>query len=198
MKKCADRQCTIVENEARCERAMVAHGMCPHHYDRNRRHGSPLGRSSRLQRLVGTPEERFALSVERHDGHLLWTRSIDKVSGYGCFWNGKRVVKAHRYSYALNVDSIPDGLYVCHTCRFRHCVEPSHLYVGTAKENMADTLRDGTHNRGSRHGMSKLVESEVLRIRASTASRKELAATYEVSRACIDNIVTRKSWAWLP
>lgn len=191
-----DRQCEVIDG-TRCERLIVARGMCSHHYERNKQYGSPLGVSRNLPRLTGTPEQRFSLSVKRQDTHLLWTRSIDKVSGYGSFWDGERVVKAHRFSYVLHNGPIPPKLYVCHTCRFRHCVEPDHLYVGTAKENMADTLRDGTHNRGSRHGMSKLSEADVVQIRSSTSSRKELAVKYGVSRTTIDSIITRKAWTWL-
>ena len=35
------------------------------------------------------------------------------------------------------------GLFLCHTCDNSICVNPEHLWIGTAKENVADSINKG-------------------------------------------------------
>jgi hypothetical protein len=62
--------------------------------------------------------------------------------GYGRLpfeWEGRL---ASRYSYYLNVDTNFDrSKHVCHHCDNPPCVRPSHLFLGTAKDNMQDMSR---------------------------------------------------------
>jgi len=46
-------------------------------------------------------------------------------------------------SYRIFKGDIPKGLYVCHACDNPRCINPDHLWVGTAKENMQDAKRKG-------------------------------------------------------
>lgn len=57
--------------------------------------------------------------------------------GYGQFLG----IPAHRYSWAIHNGMIPhECLVVCHDCDFRPCVNPSHLTLGTYKDNVGDVL----------------------------------------------------------
>jgi hypothetical protein len=63
--------------------------------------------------------------------------------GYGIVTiNGKRI-RAHRFAYETREAPIPAGLYVLHRCDTPACVRPSHLWLGTQRENMEDTSRKG-------------------------------------------------------
>lgn len=58
--------------------------------------------------------------------------------GYGNFYYNKRIDRAHRVSYILEHGPIPKGMLVCHNCDNPGCVNPSHLFLGSQKDNMSD------------------------------------------------------------
>lgn len=58
--------------------------------------------------------------------------------GYGRFRaNGEKIL-AHRFSYQMNIGSIPENMLVLHKCDNPSCVNPEHLYLGKNKENAGD------------------------------------------------------------
>lgn len=73
----------------------------------------------------------------------VWTKGFTSKN-YGrlpFYWEGRR---AHRYSYYLNVDENFDrSKDVCHHCDNTVCVRPSHLFLGTEKDNMQDMVKKG-------------------------------------------------------
>jgi hypothetical protein len=81
----------------------------------------------------------------------MWT-GPRRANGYGAFSlrHGQPAL-AHRYAWVLTFGPIPSGLFVLHTCDVRACVNPSHLFLGTHRDNMHDMARKGRAARGERH-----------------------------------------------
>jgi DNA-binding XRE family transcriptional regulator len=125
----------------------------------------------------------------------LWIGSLNR-NGYGQFWNGHRVVLAHRFAYELVYgEHPPSGLDLCHTCDVRNCVNTRHLLPGTRRDNLRDMSRKG------RAGRAKLDFVHAQSIRSSLdcgVTQTELARFYGVSQATISQIKQGKIWRDIP
>lgn len=89
---------------------------------------------------------RFNLRVAKQDGPdacWLWTGGC-KGGRYGEIrLNTFDRAAAHRLSFLFANGYLPADKLVCHTCDVEKCVRPSHLFLGTHKENTADSCRKG-------------------------------------------------------
>lgn len=150
--------------------------------------------------MFPTPiEQRFWSKVNKGphpNGCWLWTGAVS--GGYGVFW-GNYGPGAHRVSWALANGPIPGGQYVLHDCPNKHnplCVNPSHLKIGTQKDNVADQTRMGTRvfTRGEACKKSKTNEATVRLVRLERKSGmmlKEIAARHGLSVTTVHDICSR-------
>ena len=97
---------------------------------------------------------RFWENVQRRDGNRCWLWSGTKDNhGYGKISFGGRTrkqdLRAHRLSYELHYGPIAEGMNICHVCDTPACVNPSHLYEGSQRENMQDAVVRGRLNPSS-------------------------------------------------
>ena len=146
----------------------------------------------------------------------LWTGACtSKEKAYGLFCHNYKWHRAHRFSYALEVSQIPEGMSVCHSCDTTKCVRPSHLFLASHADNMADASKKGrmrtnwsraTHltnkyyeaiPRGEDRPNAKLNDSSVLTIRelAKTTSQAKIARRFGVSRKTIGRIIDGTTWS---
>lgn len=132
-----------------------------------------------------------------------WTaRRIWK--GYGRVRIEGKDVATHRYAWSLLHGPIPDGMWVLHTCDNPPCVNPEHLFLGTALDNVRDMIskgrkvKSGGKSFGSRNAAAKLTEDQVRQIRSLAeqgAKHSMLARRFGVAQGTIRRVVRRELWS---
>ncbi len=146
------------------------------------------------------------VAIDTKTGCWIWTACVRK-SGYGAFGIGKYVEYAHRASWKMFNGCIPDGMYVCHTCDERRCVNPEHLWIGTAKMNMQDASNKGrikipkaSYESNGSHQPAKLSDDQVKEIRrpCNSKSDSELAIELGVCRHAIWAARTKRTFRAIP
>ena len=144
---------------------------------------------------------------------IFYGASVPK--GYGVIWYQGRQTYTHRVAYELANGPIPDGMQVCHKCDVSSCINPTHLFLGTQRDNIHDMMRKGRGKypgalgnlnstrkhpeivQGENNGQAKLSEHLVVEIRRAYSNGKTqvvLAKEYGVGQAQISKIVRRESW----
>lgn len=147
--------------------------------------------------LTPQDEARFWAKVEKRGPDECWLWTSTTRTGYGIFGvsrNGRRrTLSAHRISYWLK-HGVLDSRRVCHSCDTPACVNPEHLFLGTAKQNSDDKFVKG-------RGPGLLDDEQVADIRARPLTItvcRDLASEFGVSPNYIKKVLDGTKYWWLP
>lgn len=131
--------------------------------------------------------------------------------GYGTVGLGtengrRRYMSAHRFAYEQKHGPIPQGKWVLHRCDNPACINPDHLFLGTAKDNALDAWRKGRLPKppspiGANNPKAALTDGQVLEIRRKYALggifQRQLAKEFGVAQPTIAAIVVGRTWKHL-
>jgi hypothetical protein len=127
-------------------------------------------------------------------GCWVWMGAVSNA-GYGlCASEKNKISSAHRVAYEAFVGKIPEGMVVAHTCDNRLCVNPSHLWIATHKQNSQDMVIKNRSAKGEKCGKSKLNNEQIKFIRESNLSHRVLGKMFNVSHANIGYVKRGATW----
>lgn len=160
---------------------------------------------TRDERIAGTltPTEFMGLvAVDQATGCWLWAGPRDD-DGYGLVRRAGTQSRAHRVAIVLfHGTPIPAGMRGLHSCDNPPCCNPSHVYVGTQKQNMRDMVDRGRNVTRPPHGEksphAKTTRKSVAlmrRLRAAGWTYVALAKRFRLSVVQVRLIVRGERWA---
>lgn len=147
----------------------------------------------------------YSKAIPLENGCWEWISAKDK-NGYGItsISPPRKNVRAHRLMYILTKGDIPEGYLVCHNCPTGDnpsCINPDHLFLGTAKDNSKDRDKKGRgrtqDQRGEKNHMATLNEEKVLEIRKlynEGVRECDLVRKFGIRQATISKVLLRKRW----
>ncbi|AUR96743.1 HNH nuclease [Vibrio phage 1.232.O._10N.261.51.E11] len=144
--------------------------------------------------------ERFHEKWNLNEETQCWVWSAAKAGkGYGQIKipKARKQVYAHRLSYMIHKGEITEGMEVCHTCDNPSCVRPSHLFLGTSKDNAQDMKSKSRHLNGIKNNQAKLTDDKVRAIHRSAkdgVSQSKIAKANGVGQSTIWKILHGHRW----
>lgn len=156
-------------------------------------------------------EERFwsKVAVTNVRGCWLWLASR-RSGGYGQFaLDGRRRIRASRFAWELTYGAIESNLFVLHECDNPPCCNPTHLFLGTHGDNMADMVAKGRTKSGNRRvnsaediaifveNVRRLSDNQIdfcRRRHQEGASLRQIAREVGVTHTTVMRLVNNVSW----
>lgn len=143
-----------------------------------------------MARPKSDPVKRFLAKVVQMDsGCHEWQSTLHR-DGYGKFYYEGKQAQAHRVAYELFVGTT-GGKWVLHKCDNRKCVNPDHLFLGDAIDNIADMDKKG--RRGTLSKFTYLDVEEIKKLLSERYSQQSIADKYGVVQTTISKIKLGKT-----
>lgn len=144
-----------------------------------------------------SPESRLWAKIDKTGGpDSCWTWNGAKTKdGYGHQYISGKTVLSHRAAYLYSGFEIPSGFCVLHKCDNPLCCNPSHLFIGTRADNIADKVRKNRQARGERIGVSKVSNLQVValkRLRSLGWRQKTLSIFFGLSQGHVSGILSNR------
>jgi len=140
------------------------------------------------------PKERLkrllSRSIINENGCMEWTGTINK-NGYGYAEVFNKYNTVPRHVYALAHGDIPKGMYICHQCDNRKCINPDHLFLGTPQDNVDDCIKKGRNAKGfmiPHTVFDDNLKKDVIKMVNDGMKYQDIADIYKVSHSAISRI----------
>lgn len=165
----------------------------------NPKHIKSVSRKEYDASFRGNTEEDFwkLVNIKSDNECWLWMGHTSP-SGYGIAQWKNSPRRAHRLAYFYKNGVLNKTDLILHSCHERRCCNPLHLRAGTHEDNMKDMVAAKRAAVGSRNGLAKLTEKQVIEIRkiyrAEKISQRKLAKQFKVNQAVINDILLYKTW----
>lgn len=152
-----------------CGKPALAKGLCPGHYEQQRK-GQEL-RPLRPSSQGLTLEQRFWAKVQKTESCWLWTASTNS-HGYGRIRVNGRYRLAHRLAWEMMTGPISDSMELDHRCGNPSCVNPDHLRVTTRSQNLQHRTGNQRNNTSGVRGVTWNKQANAWRAHAMVNGRQ--------------------------
>lgn len=193
-----------------CNNKYRSIGLCSSHWKINKKYGTPTpicfcGEPS--QTFAGADqanglckfhffEKRYWENVDKKDENSCWEWKGSKTpAGYGNIYYDGKLRYAHRLALEF-VGKKGKNKFACHKCDNPSCVNPNHLYFGSAYDNNRDTVRRNRNSKGQKHYNAKLSDQDVKDIRTMFflgVRQCDIGKKYNVHQSYISDIINNKA-----
>lgn len=142
--------------------------------------------------------------LQRLEKHIIskndcWITDLALSHGYPVLRVDRKNIMASRLMYELHYGvKIPKDICACHKCDNPLCINPSHLFLGTKKENSEDMAKKNRSTKGTKQTKSKLTDEKVLQVKHLLAETNltllEIANLFNVGQSTIADIKKNRTW----
>ena len=138
--------------------------------------------------------------IKRKTDCWQWQKGKDK-DGYALITYKGKTVRVTRLIKSLYDGEFPKEMFCCHTCDNPSCINPDHIFIGSAKENSRDREkkhRGRTQNQlGEKNHAAILTENVVLEIRKlhqEGMKECDIVRKFKLNQGTVSKILLRKRW----